>query len=283
MTNPTSSQNKPRLYISWLDSDGDVAQEIANFADGPRGRVDAAQTVQDEEDQAVFLRDHTLRANQSLRDYVPDEDPYNRFDKLLIERVFHDGRQELERIPSSMDAYPENLVVARSMEEQRVAAIWRGDGINPMTPAERSAVPLTKLVSEEPSAERNEQISHILQHSVSPWTKNFGGETALHRADETAAEILIQAVPIERRADYCNACDDNGRTALHAAAAWDQRGKAELLLSHGADSTLVDRKGQIAAQLTEEPAVKSVLERDTLRRSVGVEGQEQQPTRSRRM
>jgi hypothetical protein len=292
MTTPTSSQNKPRLHITWLDSNGDVAQVVGNFADGPRGRVDAAQTVKDEEDQATFLRDHTLRENQSLRDFVADEDPNNRFDKLLIERVFPDGRQELERIPSHMDAYPENLMVAQDMEKQRVAAIWRGEWSDqmtslisePMTPTEQAAKnqsPLTRLASWEPSSDRDQALVHALSIGADPWKADYQGKTALHHADEAGAQILLEAIPADRRAQYCNTTDKHGRTALFDAAEHGQRNKAELLLSHGADSTLVDRKGQIAAQLTEEPAVKSVLERDTLRRSVGVEGQEQ--VRVRRM
>jgi hypothetical protein len=118
---------------------------------------------------------------------------------------------------------------------------------------------------------------------VDPTEVDNNRRTALHDADDDdSTQVLIRAVPSADRAEYVNAQDMDGRTALHEARSVQQ---ARVLLHAGADPTLVDRKGRTAEDVANGEC-KSILvahrERMELRRAAGV-NENEPPQRSRRM
>jgi hypothetical protein len=94
------TQTPPRLVISWIDSDGDVSKIIGDFADRPRGRLDAPAAEINEILQVRTLREMQANEALSLVDHVPDPDAYNACADVRIERVLSDDRQELLRLPN---------------------------------------------------------------------------------------------------------------------------------------------------------------------------------------
>jgi Ankyrin repeats (3 copies) len=129
---------------------------------------------------------------------------------------------------------------------------------------------------------RAQAINTLLSQGADPWATNLRGQTALHGADARAAELLIQAVPEEQRAEYVNTPDNNGQRALHDAANHGDADKAQLLLTHGADASLVNRDGYTASEGAREwgrpqaaaQTVASSIDRHALQQVAGRTNQE---------
>jgi ankyrin repeat protein len=82
-----------------------------------------------------------------------------------------------------------------------------------------------------------------------------GGRTALMQCSSTEiARLLLNAgAEVDR-------IDSWGRTALMIAVESDDLERVELLLAHGADRILFDKDGKTAADKTNNPAIKSLLD-----------------------
>lgn len=129
---------------------------------------------------------------------------------------------------------------------------------------------------------RAQAISTLLSQGADPWATNLRGQTALHGADARAAELLIQAVPEEQRAEYANTPDNNGQRALHDAATRCNAVKAQVLLKSGADASLVNRDGYTASETARQSGgpqwatdqLAATLDRHVLQQVAGRTSQE---------
>lgn len=162
--------SKPRLELTAILRNG-REEWLGSFADGPRGRKDAAEALQTSNDQDAFLSGSIEHDRGNRYQSGDDEHEYagHLTREVKIERVFADGQaQRLVRLPwqdrgaYGYDDYPMTLHEAEVLEAKRTRAmLWedRGDrypdrytvsspALTPMeerasnaqTPAEKSAL-----------------------------------------------------------------------------------------------------------------------------------------------
>lgn len=133
--------SKPRLEITVLCENG-VEKHLGSFADGPRGRKDAAAAFKRALEQDLFLERSGGRDKKGFL-----------IQSVAIERVFADGQsQRLERMPrndeGAFDEYPQTMRDAQLLEANRARAFldYAYDRTVPGSP------PLTPLESRAKSA-----------------------------------------------------------------------------------------------------------------------------------
>lgn len=84
------------------------------------------------------------------------------------------------------------------------------------------------------------------------------GATPLMQAIEFNNSLKLIEALLQHGAKV-NTKDFVGNTALHMAALEGRKDVAELLLGHGADKSIVNAEGKRAADVTEDPAMKTLL------------------------
>ncbi len=99
----------------------------------------------------------------------------------------------------------------------------------------------------------------LILHGANINAKGLIGETAMHEATRTdyyhqaTAELLIA-----KGADI-NIQDDKGNTPLHHAVLWGSEKVAALLITHGANKSVVNKEGKTAQQLVKSPAMAALF------------------------
>lgn len=106
---------------------------------------------------------------------------------------------------------------------------------------------VTELLHRLPDQQRAELIQ----------TKNNDGDTALHFAVEwghnaTVTELLNRLHTDQQRTELILAQNNRGETALHLAAQFGQNEIVQILLAHGADSTIQNNDHQTPAAVARE-------------------------------
>lgn len=101
------------------------------------------------------------------------------------------------------------------------------------------------------------QVRLLLKNGASTALQNEAGETVLHSAVESG-ESEVLGLLLDAGAEV-NAADELQRTVLHRAASYGERDFAELLLERGADPGLRDQDGKLAAELTDDVDLRTLL------------------------
>lgn len=103
------------------------AHEVANEADGPRGRKQAERALDKAHEQQEHLENFACERGA----HAPPR----------LFRVFPDGEQELYRVPGEGDPQPATLKEAQELEQRNIEAFKAGDaaGQEPLTFAEANA------------------------------------------------------------------------------------------------------------------------------------------------
>lgn len=97
----TKNNQSPRLSLT---QDG---EEKSNFPDSPQGRKKMDVFLKDFYEQKSFLENFAREKLENWKEPV-------------LRRVFKDGYQELERVPSKDDERPSSLAEAKAIEAARV-------------------------------------------------------------------------------------------------------------------------------------------------------------------
>ncbi len=177
-----SSTPTPRLHLTARYRNG-TQESLGDFADGPRGRKEAARAFEDSYEQNRAL--DTL-ISMDYSDYRSGDGEHPHSGALLkdikIERRFTDGTQQLLRVPDQaqgrVDEYPGTFKEAELLEAKRAKAFCRRDfGV-------LSSEPLTGF---EDEASRGKQADPTILDLVEQ-------VHAKHRAEERA-KLLDSVLP----------------------------------------------------------------------------------------
>jgi uncharacterized protein len=96
----------------------------------------------------------------------------------------------------------------------------------------------------------NEKIIQLLlRHGCDPSAKDNYGTTALFWA-ANKGHLIATKIMLETDRVGIDAHDDKGSTALHVAVLGEHEAVVSLLLSHGHDTTIQDKDGATAFDIT---------------------------------
>ena len=108
-------------------------------------------------------------------------------------------------------------------------------------------------------AQQQKAVDLLVSRGVNPNIRGFLGSTAVARAVRTGNAALLESLLRHKELDCLDAPNDKLQYPLHIGAFHKMADSVKLLLKHGADPLVVDRKARTPDQDTTDASIRNMI------------------------